>query len=175
MGMRNREGIDRVQKALTIRKGYERDLTYVRDIDLKSSHYPWPGENWQVIDGEGVELFIASLRSQPVAFIVTLLHEDEIVILRLGVRPDWRGYGIGTKLFDRVKDNAAANKCSRLVITVPEILCLPGHPDDVSQWLSSYGFRTECPIVKDFSYMYGQWVDGYRFVCKLGEQNGPSV
>ena len=169
MGMRTSQGIDGLPKEITLRAGCERDLPYVRDVDLKSSHYPWPAAAWEAFEAPACKLCVALYRAEPVGFVVYRINEGDVDILRLGVKPSQRGKGIGGALLDSVLSYARAERCLRMTMTVAEIYCLPGHPDDVSQWLSQYGFRTVLPVAKDYAFMYGDWVDGFCFVYTLGD------
>jgi GNAT superfamily N-acetyltransferase len=118
---------------------------------------------------------VAVIRGEPIGFAVFIPVEGDVDILRLGVKPCHRRQGIGTRLLDYIQDFAKEQKSLRMTMTIAEIFCDPGHPDDVSVWLSAYGFRTEPPLIKEYAYMYGQWVDGFRFVYRLGEKNGSIV
>ena len=170
MGMRTGEGVNGLPKEITLRNGCERDLPYIRDVDLKSTHYPWTTQAWDKLVDPDYKLCVAVHRAEPIGFVVYSPGDGCVDILKICVKPLHRGCGVGTALLDYVLDYARVERKSSLMTTVGEILCLPGHPDDVSVWLSKYGFRTEAPIVKKHAYMYGQWIDGFRFIYTLGDK-----
>ena len=160
--------LDGLPSEITLRPGCERDLLYVQDVDLKSSHYPWSPKLWDTLEDPRCKLCVAIYKAEPIGFVVYRLQGQDVEILRLGVKPLQRQQGIGTALMNSVLGYARVEKALRLTITIAEIMCMPGHPDDVSVRLSKYGFRAEPPIIEKYAYMYGQWVDGFRFVYTLG-------
>jgi len=165
MGLRDFKRSTRVPKEIVVRPGGDREVNLVKDLDLKSYHYPWGTEEWKKTVGKDpAKWCIAFLKSKPSGFAIWRDTESEVDLLRIGVRPDSRKCGVGTELLWHVVKYARMHGMSRVVLTVPEINCFPGHPDDVSEWLLHRGFRATPPIVKEHTYMYGQWVDGFRFV-----------
>jgi len=168
MGLRNSSRSDGVPKAITIRPGGDREVNLVKDLDLKSYHYPWDTEQWQATAGtDPAQWCLALLKGRPSGFAIWRMADDEVNLLRLGVRPVSRRRGVGTELLWHVVKYGRTHGAKRVSMIVPEINCFPGHPDDVSDWLSKRRFRAEPPIVKEYAFMYGQWVDGFRFVKEL--------
>jgi GNAT superfamily N-acetyltransferase len=103
-------------------------------------------------------------KGRAVGFAIWRDAPDEVTLEKIGVRPDSRNRGTGTKLLWHVVRQARNIGATQVTLLVPEINCFPGHPDDVSQWLLGRRFRTKAPIVKNYAFMYGQWVDGFQFV-----------
>jgi GNAT superfamily N-acetyltransferase len=176
MGMRDRPRGYRIPKALNVRPGGDRDVNLVKDLDLKCYHYPWSPEEWAATVGEGgAKWCLATIRDRPVGFAIWRQAKDKALLQRIGVRPDSRKQGIGTEILRHVLRCVRTGDASELSLMVPEIHCFPGHPDDVSAWLLTRGFRAESPIVHEYAYMYGHWVDGFCFVKQLGRSRNEST
>ena len=144
------------------------DINYVRDIDLKSYTYPWDSEMWRKLaNDKSCYIVISSLGFTPTGFIVWKVEEDACQVLRLGVKPHARNLGSGSALITHVEDWAIDHHLTNIYTLVPEINCFPGHPDDVSAWLLHRGFKATLPIIEDLAFLYGNLVDGYKFVKEL--------
>jgi len=181
MGLRGSERISRIPQAISVRRGCNRDVNYVRDIDLKSYQYPWDYDQWKVVGESKTHHWCVAIKeAQPIGFAVwedsPKGYADAVKLLRLGVKPAYRGLGAGMQLLDYVLDYAEDSSFKRFLTIVPEIYCLPGHPDDVSEWLLHRGLHAVPPIVKEHAYMYGEWVDGFIFTTSLtGRTNESST
>ena len=172
MGMRDRPRGYRIPKALNIRPGGDRDVNFVKDLDLKCYHYPWTPEQWgKTVGDDPAKWCLATIRDRPLGFAIWRIAPGEIILNRLGVLPDSRKQGIGTELLRHVIRYAGARQAQKITLRVPEIHCFPGHPDDVSAWLLTRGFRAEPPVVREYAYMYGQWVDGFCFVKPIEKES----
>lgn len=174
MGLRNSPRSDRVSQEISVRWACGRDVNYLKDIDLKSYQYPWGIEEWrQLQSNEGMRAFVATQLVEPVGFAILLdkPEKQELEILKLGVKSGSREQGAGTQLLCFAEEAALDDGLRKMSLVVPEIKCLPGHPDDVSQWLLRHGYRAEVPILKEHFRMYGQWVDGFRFAKQVGEES----
>jgi len=173
MGLRNSLRVKRLPKTISIRTGCNCDGNYIKDIDLKSYQYPWNGVRWQEVDENiAIAEIVALEHAQPIGFArweVDRRLESEVTVSRLAVKPANRRQGAGTLMLRHIINAAKDNGFLKVSMVIPEINCLPGHPDDVSQWLLNRDFRVELPFVKDFVYMYGQWVDGFKFVTRVLE------
>jgi len=131
------------------------------DIEIKSYEFPLAHENWRVyLTSPEVEVLVACVEAAPVGHIVLAM---EGTILRLAVKPDFRRTNIGTRLLSRATDAAREFGLDMLQIVVPEVHCCPGHPDDVSAFLMANEY-TATAIIEDYIFMYGQYIDGYKFV-----------
>jgi GNAT superfamily N-acetyltransferase len=181
MGLRNSPGSDRVPQEVSVRWACGRDVNYLKDIDLKSYQYPWGIEEWRKLQSDGDRRACVAVHgAEPIGFVVLLdkpekrhhpFHDETTLeILKLGVKPASRGQGAGTQLLRFVEEAALDGGFDKVALVVPEIKCVPRHPDDVSQWLLKRGYRAEIPILKDYFKMYGQLVDGFRFTRHLKEE-----
>ena len=121
-----------------IRKPNQHDLNYILDIDLKCFEDNWTLDQWrQQLTICHNNILLAVQGNTPVGFVLWL--KDEIT--RLAVKPTYRHLGLGTKLVNSVELELHAQGCKDMVIDVPESLCCPRHPIDVSLWLLRRGFR----------------------------------
>jgi GNAT superfamily N-acetyltransferase len=177
MGVQDFPGVYRLPKSVNIRRGGNRDVNYIKDIDMKSYQYPWSHEQWAILgEDETYHWCVASRGVEPVGFAAwqNMQYEHRhpgliptVSIERLAVKPSDRREGIGTALIEYVCKYAEDQFFNRVVTVVPEINCLPGDPDDISAWLLAQGFRAELPILKDHVCHYGKLVDCYTFARSL--------
>ena len=152
---------------ITVQKSTPRDIGPLVDMDLKSHEYPWPTDNWAtVMTRPDVVIFIATSGVKPAGFCVFAVAGAELSILRFGVIPKYRRMKVASMIMSNLNNLANSLKADRMSVVVPEIHCLPGHPDDVSSVLGRAGFlATE--VIKDRFLMYGGQVDGFKFVKEL--------
>lgn len=151
-----------------VRPAYPTDLNYVMDIDLKSYEYPWTQDDWQTInDDKTYHKFVATLSTRPIGFAIWTKEENEAVIIRLAVKRSHQRQGAGSRLLEALETDALTNSCSIISIIVPEFNCCPKSADDVSQWLLNRGFKTMLPIIPQYALMYGQFVDGFKFIKEI--------
>jgi GNAT superfamily N-acetyltransferase len=143
-----------------------KDLSILKDIDLRSNFYPLEDDAWAyaVVDGQCAN-YGASIGKVMVGFALAEQSES-LLIMRLCVRPNYRHNGVGSKLMDKMVSLAHDLHVPTLSITIPEIHCFPGDPDDVSLWLKWKGFRAT-KVLKNIYYMYGDTIDGFRFERKI--------
>jgi GNAT superfamily N-acetyltransferase len=175
MGLHNFPGVDRFSQSIGVRRGSNRDVNYIKDIDVKSYHYPWPHEQWVTLrEDETYHWCVASLGVEPIGFATWQDHPHAVEIHRLAVKPTMRGEGGGTALVEYICNYAGDRFFNRVVTVVPEINCLPGDPDDISGWLLMQGFKAEPPILKDHIYRYGDLVDCYTFARDLRGDDEPT-
>ncbi|KPK52836.1 MAG: hypothetical protein AMS22_08425 [Thiotrichales bacterium SG8_50] len=157
-----------------MRHGNSRDITYLKDIDLKSYHYPWSLDEWMVVGSdETYHWCVAVLKAEPIGYAVWQDHPRAVELHRLAVKPSERNRGAGTSLMQYICDYARRNYYPRVEVTVPEINCLPGDPDDVSAWLLKQGFKAELPILREHVRRYGRLVDCFVFARSM--VNEPSA
>jgi GNAT superfamily N-acetyltransferase len=143
-----------------------KDLNVLKDIDTRSNFYPLEDDAWvyAVVDGHCAN-YGATIGKVMVGFALAE-QADTLLIMRLCVRPNFRHHGVGTALVDKMVGLAQDLHVTTLSITIPEIHCLPGDPDDVSLWLKWKGFRAT-KVLRDIYYMYGDKIDGFRFERKI--------
>jgi len=152
---------------IEVRRATSRDMNALVDMDLKSHEYPWPAENWgTVIPHPETVIFIAQLGVKNVGFCVAQALSGELKILRMGTVQKARGSGVAKAIMRELNALANSLRSDTLTVLVPEIHCLPGHPDDVSALLNKAGFQAT-EIIKDNFLMYGEQVDGFKFVKEL--------
>ena len=150
-----------------IRLAQARDIHYLADIDLKSYDYPWSLTQWREIGTDPTTaVMIAAVRADPVGMYVWRKQPNikQAEILKLATKPIFRGRGIGTFLLLAAEAAMCASSLNEATIIVPEINCLPDHPDDVSSWLVKRGYHVVLPILEGRFRMYGKRCDGFKFV-----------
>lgn len=162
------------QQQPAIRLSRPTDINNLRDLDVKCYDYPLNMEQWQALissSGKSEEARCVLVEYQsaigsgnkPIGFGVWQKNEREFNILRLGVHKDYRRQGIGTLIIDTIVKDAVKKAIKQIFVTVPDLHCEPGDPDDASQFLVAVGFKTNGKIVPEFRHMYGQYRDGYTF------------
>lgn len=150
------------------------DINALKDLDIKSYHFPLELEDWQArISGSGKPnesmIVVTEVYKKPVAYAMWNVDKEHngIYLERLGVLPKFRRNGLGSRLVNRCMQHGYDQFCEEVRVIVPSIHCFPGHPDDVSAFMNFNGFKTNGEIVHDMRKMYGQTVDGYIFVRKI--------
>lgn len=88
-------------------------------------------------------------------------------IVRLAVLPKERQQGVGSELLRAGRDYGLTANLYVMYVIVPEILCCPGDPDDISRWLGYKGFKAVVPIYPNKFYMYGDNVAGIKFTRNI--------
>ncbi len=155
----------------SIRLAQPNDIHSLVDIDLKSYDYPWPLDRWREAAADPTcVIMVATIRAESVGVCAwrkrpTIKEGD---ILKLATKPDYRKQGVGTMLLSIVETSIADHGLHTATITVPELNCFPGHPDDVSVWLRKKGYQVVLPILRECFYMYGSRCDGFKFVHTVG-------
>jgi N-acetylglutamate synthase-like GNAT family acetyltransferase len=155
----------------TIRHAQVRDVNSLLDIDLKGYDYPWTISKWREISNDAeFTLLIATLKVQPVSMCVWRwkVGSERAEIVKLATKPYYQGQGFATLLLNKVESDMRSAAVREAVITVPEIKCFPGHPDDVSAWLLARKYKPIKPVLKDEYCMYGSMCDGFQFAHVLG-------
>jgi len=140
-----------------------KDISVVRDLDVKCYFYPVPQEGWAhaLVDSSCV-VNMVKIGARPIGFSILEPYGENLRIHRLGVIKRFRGLGAAKRLLHRAEDLRSATKSSSLETVIPEIQCLPGDPDDVSTFLKFQGFQAT-GIKRDFFSMYGRKYDGFIF------------
>ena len=156
------------------------DINNLRDLDVKCYDYPINMEQWKtLVESSGkagearcvlVEYQSAIGSNKPIGFGVWQYHDGDFLILRIGTVKQYRRRGIGHLIMDAIVKDASKKGIKTIKITVPDIHCQPGDPDDVSAYLVKMGFKTTGLIYSDWKFMFGQYRDGYEFALKLGEE-----
>jgi GNAT superfamily N-acetyltransferase len=142
-----------------------RDLPMLKDLDLKTYDYPMNEAQWQHIQ-ELDAMYIVTIGKRDIGFTVLEACDDCLNCHRLGVLRRFRGQGVGKYLLNEAVALARDLHKPKLTTVIPEINCLPGHPDDVSLWLKWQGFRA-FGVKRNLFYMYGECVDGILFAKEV--------
>lgn len=144
------------------------DINAMFEVDLRAYDYPLGYSELKTLLAcrECFTVIASDSRNTIIGYAVFKLDRSagNMEIVRLGVTPKYRGQGAGSKLLDAGNDHGVTSKMYEMFILVPEILCNPGDPDDVSRWLGFKDFRAVVPTVPAAFYMYGQTVTGIKFV-----------
>ena len=160
-----------------IRLSRPTDINNLRDLDVKCYDYPLLMEQWKtLVESSGkagearcvlVEYQSAIGSNKPIGFGVWQLLDGDFHILRLGTVKPYRRRGIGHLIVDTIVKDAKKKDIKIIKITVPELHCQPGDPDDVSAFLAKMGFKATGRIYTDWKFMFGQYRDGYEFELRL--------
>lgn len=146
-----------------VRPAVAEDVTHVMDIDVKSFDLPWSSEEWH---RPQLSIGVATLQKTPIGvavFQIVRFKEDCYVEFhKLAVRPNFRGRKVSLQLFEDVMHCARYSGATHIETIVPENLCLPGNPQDISGWLTRVGFRAT-GVKRGHFQLYGQPEDGYEF------------
>jgi N-acetylglutamate synthase-like GNAT family acetyltransferase len=154
-----------------IRTALTREANSLLDIDLKSYDYPWPIAKWRAVLGdEEHSVLVACVKAQPVGVCIWRRSKQHLraEICKLAIKHEYRRHGFACNLLRRVDQDVAELGMLETVVVVPEINCFPGHPDDVSVWLSKQGYTPERHIIRDKFLMYGSLCDGFQFIREVG-------
>lgn len=146
------------------------DLGAMVEIDLRCFEYP---------------IYYAELRDylrSPDCFCVIAANDNHCVvgyavfkaskpeglleIVRLAVLQKHRGLGAGKELLRAGRDYAITYSLHEMFVVVPEIICDPRSPGDVSRWLGFQGFKAN-KVIKHAFVMYGSKIDGFRFTKEV--------
>jgi GNAT superfamily N-acetyltransferase len=147
-----------------IRKPKPADLNYIFDIDLKCFEDYLSIDGWlEYLEGN-YSLLVAIVKGLPVGVIV---WQDNI-IKRIAVKPANRGNGVGSQLLQAVENSLVQKGFDLVMINVPESMCCPGQPHDVSHWLSERKFLAD-GVEKDAALYCQQKEDLFRFTKILSE------
>lgn len=165
----------------TVRLTRPNDINHLRDLDIKCYPYPLEMQDWhKLVNGAGkkseARVIIVEWNGTPIGFAVWNYEQierkdkqgqtetlDVAYVVRLGVAPAYRRRNVGMLLRDTVLIDARKKSLDVVRMTVPDLHCNPGDPDDVSVWLNRMGFRATGEIKERFMVMYGDWREGYIF------------
>lgn len=146
------------------------DIGGLMNTDLKCFDAPWPTDMWRecphkcslVSVGGNVAGFVVFTALQ---FIFPgserYVTADDVWIVRMGVKPEYRNKGLGSLLLDRVLDFADHNKARRIAGIVSENTVV-----DLRHWLTKRKFLA-AGIVNNCFTEYGDDTDGILWQRKL--------
>lgn len=146
------------------------ELTHVQNCDIKCFDYAWSSDEWGIAIDD-YEVKVAHWYGTPIAFAVFAVLEQRrgkvTHLFKIGVKPDFRKKKISRLLFDEVVRCSNELKVKYIEAVVPESICNPADPLDISGWLHKLGMKAELPILKDYIANFGKVEDGYRFQLHL--------
>lgn len=123
-----------------IRRPQVGDLNFLLDIDLKCFEDNLSLDEWRIFfDDASYKMLTWIIQAVPVGFIIW----QENIIVRLAVKPVYRHRGVGSQLLSFVENRLIQQRHQIVMIDVPESLCCPGKPVDVSSWLLKRGYQAE--------------------------------
>lgn len=155
---------------MQIRAATKNDAHYLFDIDLKCFDFPWSIHEWRIF-GQACLGTVATHNSVPVGMVLFKANDDDLLIVKIGVKHEFRRQGIGRALVDNCLQYARDTNLLTLSMVVPETLLRPGDPDDVSGWLTTTGFKPTIPLLSQHFEMYGKSEDGVRFTLSTRSSN----
>lgn len=153
---------------INVRQVVASDINYLTDIEIKC-YEDAKGLDWwrETIKNPEKHAIIAVGHKVPIGFVVwseaPKASDHTADVERLAVKPAFRKRGAGTMLLRDVITQARILDLTQLRLVVPESLCFPGHPDDVSEWLRVRQFSA-VRIIKDHFEAYGYKEDAFVFV-----------
>lgn len=143
------------------------DTRYFRDIDIKCFETPWTPNEWRWASDNCLGC-VCTFRQTPIGMVVNYRNEDgDLMVAKLGVKPEYRRVGIGTDLLRSAYHHALYVGAPYLVTIIPEWQICPGQPEDLSGWLKRRGLTAHREIVRNFQFAYGEPIDGIQFSIKV--------
>jgi len=145
------------------------DINELANMDNKCYEYPYTLEDWQALAPAAGKkdhpraVLIEAMRRNVGFMLWQYLSEETAQLIKLGILPSFRRNGLGQLLMESFVSTCIRENMKTATITVPEINCCPGEPDDCSVFLNKMGFTTTGVIVPNFAYMYGEQVEGFQF------------
>ena len=157
---------------IEIRPVKPEDINYLIDVEIKC-YEDVKGLDWwrEILKNSDHYSVAAAVHKVPVGFIVWQKAAysgdgtDEFVaeIERIAVKPAFRRRGAGSLLLRDATVAAHTVGLHKLMLIVPESLCFPGHPNDVSEWLLHRNFRATGILGQHFD-SYGTKEDAFVFI-----------
>ena len=152
---------------LTVRPAKAADIQYVLDLDMKCFDDPWPSDRWRTPE---LSVAVACSYGTPVGVVVFEIintRKQQCVRMdKIAVKPGFRRRGIGAMLVDEVRKTAMYSGLLYVEMTVPESLCVPNTPRDITGFLSKAGFRGFGIKQNAFADL-GQSEDGFIFRLEI--------
>jgi ribosomal protein S18 acetylase RimI-like enzyme len=88
------------------------------DVDVKSYYFPWTEKEWGKLSGLIIRVFLSD--DKVIGFYVFKVVNDTIVVKKLCVHPEYRGLGIGNRLYQDLYSMAEKYKKKILVMLLHE-------------------------------------------------------
>lgn len=147
-----------------IRDAKPDDLVHLQDCDVKCFDYGWSTEEWEFA-AENYAVRVAHYYGTPIGFAVfVVLNERQRIVhlFKLGVKPNFRRRKVGRLLVAEAMGFAEVRGIGEIESIIPESLCRPGEPQDITGWLAKIGFRGT-GLVPNYIQNMGINEDGYKF------------
>lgn len=147
-----------------IRPAKPDDLVYLQDCDLKSFDYGWNAEEW-AFAVENYAVKIAHFYGTPIGFAVmaVVTEPDRIAhLFKVAVKQSFRNRKVGRLLIAETIAFAKHARLRDIESVVPETLCRPGEPQDITGWLSKVGFKGT-GVIRNYIQNMGVNEDGFKF------------
>lgn len=105
-----------------LRRMIRRDLKAVLDIEREAFRWPWsPGDFVDALRWKWTIGWVAEAALEVIAgYVIYTLSPTAIEILNLGVGPDWRRRGLGTKFVDKLKSKLTPDRRREILTNVWE-------------------------------------------------------
>lgn len=105
---------------LVIRKMSFIDVDAVSKVDKASFTIPWPKETFlqEITKNDYAHYFVAELDQQVIGYVGMWIVIDDAQITNIAVKPEFRGYKIGEKLFQYACEQAVRMGSERLSLEV---------------------------------------------------------
>lgn len=115
------------------------DLDSVTEMEQECFSDPWSAGMIYESQQTGLDTWLLLEEAgEAVGYCVFRIIAGEGELLRIGVRPRYRGLGYGKKLMEGVVENSRKNGVSSITLEVRE------HNDAARNLYKSYGFKEEC-------------------------------
>lgn len=156
---------------IRVHSANQRDLGPMVDIDMRSYEYPlsYVDIKQHLQSRSSICIIAADDNNSVIGYAIFKVHSEQrlLEIVRLAVEPKHRCQGAGKDLLRVGIDLGSGKGVDKVFVVVPELLCVPNKPGDVSRWLSYAGFRA-VQVLKNAFVMYGSECDGYKFTKDIG-------
>lgn len=151
----------------SIRDARPEDQVPIIDCDIKCFDLAWSTDSWSYVAANNV-VKVATFYGTPIGFSVFLLKADEpvVVLPKLGVKPTYRGKGVGRALLKEALVFARQVDARTIETIIPESLLRPGEPAFVGDWMTKMGWRPD-GLVREFFPSMGEKEDGVRFIISM--------
>ena len=152
---------------IEVRPGRKEDIQYVLDIDVKCFDDPWSPDKWRK---DELSVAVGTVHKTPVGVVVFEIintRKQQCVRMdKIAVKPGFRNRGIAKALVQEVRNCCMYNGLLYIETIIPESMCVPDTPRDVTGFLSKVGFRG-FGIKRDAFTDMGQPEDGYIFRLEI--------
>jgi len=143
-------------------------MVHLQDCDVKCFDYGWTNEEWAFAI-ESYSVKVAHFYGTPIGFAVFVVVNDEpriVHLFKVGVKPPFRKRKAGRLLIHEATTFARVQGLNEIEAVVPEMLCSPGEPQDITGWLLKVGFLGT-GVIRNYIQNMGVKEDGYKFKLRF--------